>query len=165
MKPTIKFVALRAVAKRLLKSGYAADDIVDAMKTARAWTAKALAAEIDRKRHEADQRPSTVAIPHALVKAFTAADAFAREHSLHAPMLRNAVMTKCAAAMQTHGLDVGETMIRLAVVLRDLESQQTWTADELYLRLLRADIPRFPGQLADYPDAMQRAWTNRYWRV
>lgn len=164
-KPTIAFLALRGVAFRLLKSGYADNDIVDAMKTAKAWTAKALAGEIDRKKHEAEQRPTTVAIPHSLVKAFAAAEPFLNEHGLRWPGLRHAVMTKCASAMSVHGFDVGETMVRLAIVMRDLDGVAQWTADELYLRLLRVDMDRFAGNVADYPDAMRRAYTNRYWRV
>lgn len=164
-KPTIEFNPLRAVAKRLIKSGYADDEIVDAMKTAKAWTAKALAAEIDGKKAKAENRLTTDTIPHRLVKAFTKAQPFFDAHAMMIPNTRAAVMSTCARAMAHHGLDVGEVMLRLAVVLRDV-SGASWTADELYLRLLRMEaVDRFAGDLADYPDAMRRAYTNRYWRA
>jgi len=164
-KPTIEFMALRAVAKRLIKSGHADDDIIDAMKSSRTWTAKSLAAEIARKKAEADQRPATVAIPHALVKAFTKAGPFFDERRIAGRAMIAALMRICARAMANHGLDVGETMLRLAVVVRNVGDEMA-TDDELYLAVLRCDqVDRFAGELADYPDAMRRAYTNRYWRA
>lgn len=164
LKPTIAFLALRAVAKKLLASGHEPDVIVDAMKTARAWTAKALAAEIDRKRHEAEGRVATTGIPHAVVKACTLAEPFFRAHNV-AP--RDA-MRRVARAMQAgQQLAVGETMLRLAVVCRDWTMAGTAIEldNEFFKRLIYCEgVPRSTEQPADYADAMERAYQNRRWQ-
>lgn len=163
--PTIRFVALAGVAKRLLTSGYAEDDIVDAMKTARAWTAKQLAAEIDRKRADAESRTVTVSVPHGLVRAFAKAEVWLGQHGIP-PKGRPFVMNTCARLMSNHGFGVGETMIRLAIALRNTEGTNV---DEtgFYTAMLTLDraVDRFADDLPDYPAAMDAAWTNRYWRA
>ena len=158
LRPTIVFPALRKVASKLLEAGHQPDDIVDAMKTARSWTAKSLSAEIARKRALAEERPTTVAIPHALVRAFAKAEPFfARRHPMKLNRAgQNEMMVRCSM-MLARGFDVGETMIRLSLVLR-AGDDSTWA-------LANVECPRFPGELDDYADSMERAWTNRRWNV
>ncbi len=156
LKPTIDFLPLRAVAKRLLKSGNQHDEIVDAMKTARAWTAKALADEIARKRALAEERTTTVAIPHSIVRAFGKAKPFFSRHAVISWPLERDLMVRCASLM-ARGFGIGETMIRLALALR-VDDWNQWS-------LANVDCPRFDGELDDYADAMERAWVNRRWSV
>lgn len=158
LRPTIVFPALRKVASKLLEAGHQPDDIVDAMKTARSWTAKSLSAEIARKRALAEERPTTVAIPHVLVRAFAKAEPFfARRHPMKLNRAgQNEMMVRCSM-MLARGFDVGETMIRLSLVLR-AGDDSTWA-------LANVECPRFPGELDDYADSMERAWTNRRWNV
>lgn len=158
LKPTVEYMALRAVARRLLKSGHQPDDIVDAMKTARAWTAKALADEIGAKKHASEGQPSTAAIPHALVRAFAKAQPFfdRRWGGLEKPV-RVEAMRRCAQLVSA-GYGIGETMVRLAIVVRVGNPMADYA-------LQNVPIPRFEGELDDYADAMERAWTNRTWSV
>jgi hypothetical protein len=158
LRPTIVFPALRKVASKLLEAGHQPDDIVDAMKTARSWTSKSLSDEIARKRALAEERPTTVAIPHALVRAFAKAEPFfARRHPMKLNRAgQNEMMVRCSM-MLARGFDVGETMIRLSLVLR-AGDDSTWA-------LANVECPRFPGELDDYADSMERAWTNRRWNV
>ncbi len=158
VRPTIEYKSLRAVVKRLQKSKHADVDIIDAMKTARSWTSKSLSDEIARKRALAEERPTTVAIPHALVRAFAKAEPFfARRHPMKLNRAgQNEMMVRCSM-MLARGFDVGETMIRLSLVLR-AGDDSTWA-------LANVECPRFPGELDDYADSMERAWTNRRWNV
>ena len=158
LRPTIVFPALRKVASKLLEAGHQPDDIVDAMKTARSWTSKSLSDEIARKRALAEERPTTVAVPHALVRAFAKAEPFfARRHPMKLNRAgQNEMMVRCSM-MLARGFDVGETMIRLSLVLR-AGDDSTWA-------LANVECPRFPGELDDYADSMERAWTNRRWNV
>lgn len=156
LDPTIEFPALQAVVKRLLKSHHLDDEIVDAMKTARAWTAKALADEIARKRALAEERTTTVAIPHSIVRAFGKAKPFFGRHAVISWPLERDLMVRCASLM-ARGFGVGETMIRLALALR-VDDWNQWS-------LANVDCPRFSGELDDYADAMERAWVNRRWSV
>lgn len=158
LRPTIVFPALRKVASKLLEAGHQPDDIVDAMKTARSWTSKSLSDEIARKRALAEERPTTVAIPHALVRAFAKAEPFfARRHPMKLNRAgQNEMMVRCSM-MLARGFDVGETMIRLSLVLR-AGDDSTWA-------LANVECPRFPGELDDYADSMERAWVNRRWNV
>lgn len=167
LKPTINFLGLRAVAKNLLKAGHEPDSIVDAMKTARAWTAKALAAEITRKRAEAEQRTTSVAIPHGVVKAFALAEPWLTRHGISGP----SGMPIVARAMKLGGLEVGEAMLRLAVVFRDFHRGETdgvnWYVNPALAFAQKIafceSVPRSSEQPADYPDAMERAFQNRRW--
>ena len=158
LKPTIGHDALRGVVGQLRKAGHQPDDIVDAMKTARGWTRKVLADEIARKRALAEERPTTAAIPHVLVRAFAKAEPFfARRHPMKLNRAgQNEMMVRCSM-MLARGFDVGETMIRLSLVLR-AGDDSTWA-------LANVECPRFPGELDDYADSMERAWTNRRWNV
>jgi len=158
LRPTIVFPALRKVASKLLEAGHQPDDIVDAMKTARSWTSKSLSDEIARKRALAEERTTTVAVPHALVRAFAKAEPFfARRHPMKLNRAgQNEMMVRCSM-MLARGFDVGETMIRLSLVLR-AGDDSTWA-------LANVECPRFPGELGDYADSMERAWTNRRWNV
>lgn len=158
LRPTIVFPALRKVASKLLEAGHQPDDIVDAMKTARSWTSKSLSDEIARKRALAEERPTTAAIPHVLVRAFAKAEPFfARRHPMKLNRAgQNEMMVRCSM-MLARGFDVGETMIRLSLVLR-AGDDSTWA-------LANVECPRFPGELDDYADSMERAWVNRRWNV
>ena len=69
---------------------------------------------------------------------------------------QNEMMVRCSM-MLARGFDVGETMIRLSLVLR-AGDDSTWA-------LANVECPRFPGELDDYADSMERAWTNRRWNV
>jgi len=158
LKPTIVFPALRKVAEKLLEAGHQPDDIVDAMKTAKAWTAKALGDEIGAKKHASEGQPSTAAIPHALVRAFAKAQPFfdRRWGGLEKPA-RVEAMRRCAQLVSA-GYGIGETMVRLAIVVRAGNPMVDYA-------LQNVPIPRFEGELDDYPDAMERAWTNRTWSI
>lgn len=168
-KPTIEFHALRAVAKRLIKSDYVEDEIIDAMKTSKAWTAKALSTEIVAKRHRAAGTTSTVAVAHVVVKAFAAAEPWLRPtvegwSGDDWKVLRNRLMLTCSRAITNQGFDIGETMIRLAICMRAV-NVATATDDEWYFSIVRCNVERFSGELANYPDAMRRAYTNQHWNV
>lgn len=158
LRPTIVFPALRKVASKLLEAGHQPDDIVDAMKTARSWTSKSLSDEIARKRALAEERPTTVAIPHAIVRAFAKADHFFWQHFPHhwTKPMASMWMRRCAS-LASQGYGTGETMIRLSLALRANDTSE-WA-------LRNVECPRFPGELDDYADAMERAWTNRRWNV
>lgn len=160
LEPTIGFPALMGNAKKLLEVGHQPDDIVDAMKTARGWTRKQLADEITRKRALAEERPTTAAIPHALVRAFAKAEPFFQRHSVgFTPKAKAHTMRYCAGLV-AQGYGVGETMIRLALALRQgaMDLDRPWALNNV-------DCPRFEGELDDYADAMERAWVNRRWNV
>lgn len=155
-KPTIAYLALVAVAKRLLKSGHEPDEIVDAMKNARAWTAKALSDEIARRRALAEDRAS-LAIPHAVVQACTKSSAWLLSHGFP---VRDAmtVVARFMKSVATH--NVGESMLRMAIAIRSDAD-----VDDVYAGMWRANVDRFTGGLDDYPDAMERAYRNQYWRA
>lgn len=157
LKPTIDFLPLRSVAKNLLKSGHQPDDIVDAMKTARSWTAKSLSDEIARKRALAEERTTTVAVPHAIVRAFAKAEPFFDRHRTGATKEERQHWMRLATTLRHSGYDIGETMIRLALALR-ADWITTWSLQNI-------ECPRFPGELDDYADSMERAWVNRRWNV
>ena len=155
LRPTIDFLPLRGVVKRLLKSGHEPDAIIDAMKTSKAWTAKALSQEIARRRADIDRTAVGGAIPHAIVRAFAKAAPFFERHQIE----REAVhyWMRRAGLAASGGYGPGETMIRVALAVR-AENATTWA-------LMDAQVPRFEGELDDYADAMERAWTNRRWSV
>lgn len=157
LRPTIVFPALRKVASKLLEAGHQPDDIVDAMKTARSWTSKSLSDEIARKRALAEERPTTVAVPHAIVRAFAKAEPFFDRHRTGATKEERQHWMRLATTLRHSGYDIGETMIRLALALR-ADWITTWSLQNI-------ECPRFPGELDDYADSMERAWTNRRWNV
>lgn len=157
LKPTIGFLPLCSVAKNLLKSGHQPDDIIDAMKTARSWTSKSLSDEIARKRALAEERTTTVAVPHAIVRAFAKAEPFFDRHRTGATKEERQHWMRLATTLRHSGYDIGETMIRLALALR-ADWITTWSLQNI-------ECPRFPGELDDYADSMERAWTNRRWNV
>lgn len=161
LKPTIVFPALRKVADKLLEAGHQPDAIIDAMKTAKAWTAKALATEIETKRLAAEGKPVGSVIPHALVRAFARARPFLTERGLSKEQTQE-IMRVCARMIEHGGYDVGETMVRLALALR---FDDNTSFKDFYLPMVRVPIQRFDGPLDDYNDAMVRAWTNRTWNV
>lgn len=162
LRPTIVFPALRKVASKLLEAGHQPDDIVDAMKTARSWTSKSLSDEIARKRALAEERPTTVAVPHSIVRAFAKAEPFFDRNVPSLLGTQKPILMQRCAELLVRGFGVGETMIRLALALRAMPpidvGTRKWVLDNV-------ECPRFPGELDDYADSMERAWTNRRWNV
>jgi len=156
-EPVTKFMALRSVAKVLQKRGYGRDEIIDAMKTARLMTAKSLSDEIAAKRHAAEGTVNTAAIPQALVRAWVRAKPWIKG-KVDASDETLDYWLRCCAAQMRFGYGVGETMIRFAVALRANNVTSFGLTDV-------QGVDRFVGELADYPDAMERAWRNRYWRA
>lgn len=156
-EPVTKFMALRSVAKVLQKRGYGRDEIIDAMKTSRLMTAKSLSDEIAAKRHAAEGTVNTAAIPQALVRAWVRAKPWIKG-KVDASDETLDYWLRCCAAQMRFGYGVGETMIRFAVALRANNVTSFGLTDV-------QGVDRFAGELADYPDAMERAWRNRYWRA
>lgn len=160
-KPTIEFLGLVAVTKRLLKSGHQPDDILDAMRTARAWTAKSLDAQIALRKAERENTVSSLAVPAAVVKAVSQAGVFLREQDLACPMPAQHI---AVARLGTMGYGVGESICRLAVALRF--DPKIASIDALVKAMLAVNtVGRFDGPLDDYADVARRAWTNRGWRA
>lgn len=160
-KPTIEFLALVAIAKRLLKSGREPDEIVDAMSTSRGWAAKTVDAEIVRRRAERDGTVSTIAVPAATVQAVTKAGEWFNERQVATPMH---IQLVAAARVGTMGFGIGETVCRLAVALK--HDPTVADVDVLVKTMLKSNtVERFDGPLDNYSDAARRAWTNRGWRA
>ena len=113
--------------------------------------------EIARKRALAEERPTTVAVPHAIVRAFAKAEPFFDRHRTGATKEERQHWMRLATTLRHSGYDIGETMIRLALALR-ADWITTWSLQNI-------ECPRFPGELDDYADSMERAWTNRRWNV
>lgn len=157
-RPVTGFLALRSVSNLLLKRGYDRDEIIDAMKTSRVMTAKSLSDEIARKRHAADGTVNTAAVPAALVRAWVRAKPWIKGKAFGASDETLDYWLRCCAAQMRFGYGVGETMIRFAVALR-ANNVTTFGLTDVQ------GVDRFEGELADYPDAMERAWRNRYWRA
>ena len=132
------------------------------MKTARGWTRKVLADEIARKRALAEERPTTVAVPHSIVRAFAKAEPFFDRNVPSLLGTQKPILMQRCAELLVRGFGVGETMIRLALALRAMPpidvGTRKWVLDNV-------ECPRFPGELDDYADAMERAWVNRRWNV
>lgn len=153
--PTQTFLALRAVARSLAKRGYTDDEIVDAMKLTKVMTAKAVSDEAAAARHAKAETVNTQRIPAGVVRAFAKCDNWFHSRGvMMTPADRQRWMRLCAAQVN-FGFGVGETMLRMAVALRD-QNESVWALSD-------AKIDRFPGEPADYPDAMERAYRNRHW--
>ena len=164
-EPVVGFLGIRAIAKKLLKAGYATDDIVTAMQTARAMNQKAVQDEIERQARIAAGQRVGPAIPGHVVRAFIGARTWIVGHIEYgdrvATLTDADLMTIVAWFCETQRWGVGETMLRMAVALRAQPKDTT----ELRAGMWRANVDRFPGELADYPDAMERAYRNQYWRA
>lgn len=161
--PVSPFQALRSVATALAKKGYTSDEIVDGFKETRVMSAKAVQDIIDRARAAAEGRTVGPAIPQSVLRAFLSARQWLIDHGVTVEQLP-ALMQMVAGFHLAHGFGVGEMMLRLAVALREQPDSMA-AMDEFRGRLWRAQVDRFPGELADYPDAMERAYRNRYWRA
>lgn len=155
--PGQKFTALRSVAGNLLKRGYTPDEIIDAMKATKVMTAKAVTDEAAKQKHAREQTASTQAIPASIVRAFAKCEPwFERRGLMRTSSEKADWMLLCATQIRL-GYGPGETMMRLAVALR--------SGNNSPFALTDAQVDRFNGEPADYPDAMERAYTNRAWRA
>lgn len=153
--PTSEFKAVMGLAKRLLKSGYGHDEIVDALKNAKVMTAKALSDDLAATKHKRDETPNTQRIPASIVRAFAKCEPwFARRNLMLTGAQRQHWMQLCASQVN-FGYGPGETMLRMAVALRS-DNASTWGLSD-------AKVDRFNGEIADYPDAMERAYVNQAW--
>ena len=161
--PVSTFQAIRSVATACAKRGYTSDEIVDAMIRSRVMSAKAVQDEIERGR-SATEGNLGPAVPQAVLRAFVGARPWLYDKGLGGDnwMAAMQVVTRFVKG----GFGVGETMLRLAVARRDARAV-LYRQDvmELPFAMYRASVDRFPGELADYPDAMERAYRNRFWRA
>lgn len=154
--PTTEFKAIMGLAKRLLKSGYEHDEIVDALKNAKVHTAKALSDDLAAARHKHADTPNTQKIPASIVRAFAKCEPwFERRGLMQKHQTERAYWMRLCASQVNFGYGPGETMLRMAIALR--------TNNATAFALSDAKVERFNGELADYPDAMERAYTNREW--
>lgn len=159
--PAYAFKSLMSVASACLKAGYDPDEIVAAMHKTRVMSAQGVTQTINEFRRAAETATTGPAIPGPVVKAFGAASPWLARCGWQIDP--QAVMAAVTYFVTRHGFGVGETMLRLAVAIRD--QGQTMTTDSLIEWMWKAKVDRFPGELADYPDAMERAFRNRYWRA
>lgn len=155
-KPVSPYLGIRAVAKSLLNAGFAVDEIVDGFKATKVMTAKAVSDLILASRRAKEDAVGP-AIPHSVVKATAAAQKWIEERQGEVVLARLAV----TYFVSHHGFGVGEAMLRYAVAVREGHT----TKEDLVAAMWKAKIDRFAGELADYPDAMERAFRNRYWRA
>lgn len=153
--PTQDFKALMAVTRALLKRGYESDQIVDAMKTTKVMTAKAVSDEAAEQKHKHDETPNTQRIPAAIVRAFAKAEPWFLRRCIMQKQTEKAHWMRLCASQVNFGYGPGETMLRMAVALR--------TNNATTFALADAKVERFNGELADYPDAMERAYVNQAW--
>lgn len=153
-------MALVSVVKASLTREYGDDEILDAMKQ-EPWTltAKRVIKRVGGDRLTRENRPSTAAIPSEVVRAMTDAKPWFTQRWPGLPKDRNwSVMMQDVAHLVRLGYGVGESMIRLAVGMRESRFGEAFW-------LLNIDVPRFAGGLADYPDSMERAYKNRGWKL
>jgi hypothetical protein len=157
--PVYAFPALMSICRSLLKAGYDPDEIVEAMHTTKVMTAQAVKAEVlaaERRRKEQVGMPIPGPVVHAMADAKPFLD---QRTTIPVKMLMEAV----AYFVTRHSFGLGETMLRLAVALR---AQPAIAFPEtLQAAMWRAQVDRFPGNLVDYPDAMERAYRNQFWRA
>lgn len=156
VNPVSPYLGLRSIAKSLLTTGYEVDEIIDAMKRTRVMTAKAVADEAAAARKSRDGSLGPP-IPQSVFRAFLAAEDWITQKQGDVAQAREAV----SYFVSRHKFGTGETMLRYAVALREGNT----TRDDLVAAMWKANIDRFPGEIADYTDAMERAYRNRYWRA
>lgn len=154
--PVTPYLGLRSVAKSLLNVGFGTDEIIDAMKRTKVMTAKAVSDEAlaARKRAAGEVGP---AIPQPVFRAIIAAEKWIIERQGNVAHAREAV----SYFVGRHGFGVGEAMLRFAVAVREGHPDK----ETLIAAMWKANIDRFAGELSDYPDSMERAFRNRYWRA
>lgn len=156
-EPSTDYLGLVSIARNLLKRGYGPDEIIDAMKATKVMTAKAVSDEAAKQKHAREQTASTQAIPASIVRAFAKCEPwFERRGLMRTSSEKADWMLLCATQIRL-GYGPGETMMRLAVALR--------SGNNSPFALTDAQVDRFNGEPADYPDAMERAYTNRAWRA
>ncbi len=159
--PAQKFGILMSVAIACLKRGYPDDEILDAMKLERrGLTAAKVIDRIGQTRRENEGRPATSAIPGEIVRAMLAAKPwFERRWQLPWIVSNWPRLMQVVAANVRRGYGIGETLIRLAIAMRQPERME----DAFWL--MNIDIPRFSGELADVPGSMEVAYKNRGWKA
>lgn len=153
--PTQNFLALQSITKSLSKAGYTSDEIVDAMKATKVMTAKAVTDVAGEQKHKRDDTPNTQAIPAAIVRAFAKCELWFERRGFMQKQSEKAYWMRLCASQTNFGYGPGETMLRMAVALRNNNATTFALTD--------AKIERFNGELADYPDAMERAYVNQAW--
>ena len=153
--PTMTFLALQGVTGALFRAGYTPDEIIDAMKFTKVMTAKAVADQAAAQKHAREQTTNTQAIPAAVVRAFAKCEPWFNKRGFMSTSAERGRWMRLCASQISFGYGPGETMLRMAVVLR--------TGDSLPFALSNANVDRFNGEPADYPDAMERAYVNQFW--
>ena len=153
--PTQTFLVLQGLAKLLVKAGYSRDEIIDAMKATKWMNAMALTAVAAEQKHKRDDTPNTQAIPAAIVRAFAKCEPWFQRRDLMRRPTESIYWMRLCASQVNFGYGPGETMLRMAVALR--------TGNATTFALSDAKVERFNGELADYPDAMERAYVNQAW--
>lgn len=160
--PVSAFQAVRAVATALAKKGYTADEIVDGLKATRVMSAKAVQDEIEQQRRRAENAAGPV-VPQSVLRAFHAAQPWLRSRDVMFDVDgQRARLMRLVAGFVAQGFGVGEAMLRMAVAYRAANPHDD---EAMRAAMWRARVDRFPGELADYPDAMERAFHNQYWRA
>lgn len=159
--PVSPFQALRSVATALAKKGYEGDEIVDGLKRTRVMSAKAVQDEIETQRRRAEGATGRV-IPNGVVRAFADSKQWLLDHGVVQQQVP--ALMELVASFVAREFGVGETMLRLAVALRS-QPDSAAALNSFRALIYRAKVDRFPGELADYPDAMERAFRNQYWRA
>ena len=154
-QPTTEFMALFGIAKRMLKSGYQHDEIVDAMKLTKVMNAKGVADAAAELKHKRDGTTNTRAVPASIVRAFAKCEPWFERRGIMQTKEERAYWMRLCATQVSLGYGPGEIMLRMAVALRANNATTFALSD--------AKVDRFNGELADYPDAMERAYTNRAW--
>lgn len=161
-QPAEKFLALRAAVKGCLTRGYAEDEILDAMKREpRAITVKRLIERIGFHRREAENRASTAVIPTAVLADVTTAAPWFEERWPGWLKVNRVRVMETLATLNRWGYGVGESMIRMAVAMRDPEAALNPTT------LTAVQINRFSGRLAQEHMlvSLEAAYRNRSWRA
>lgn len=156
-EPSTDYLGLVSIARNMLKRGYTSDEIVDAMKTTKVMTAKAVSDEAAKQKHAREATTTTQSIPASIVRAFAKCEPWFERHGLMQTSSEKADWMLLCATQIRLGYGHGETMMRLAVALR--------SGNNSPFALTDANVDRFNGEPADYPDAMERAYTNRAWRA
>lgn len=154
-QPTTKYLALRSIAKALLKAGYERDEIIDAMKLTKVMNAKSVADVAGESKHKREGTASGRAIPASIVRAFAKCEPWFERRGIMQTQEERAYWMRLCATQVSLGYGPGEIMLRMAVALRANNATTFALSD--------AKVDRFNGEIADYPDAMERAYTNRAW--
>lgn len=156
--PVAPFHGLRAVATALAKRGYAASEIAEGMWTAKAMTAKAVGDEIAARRRMANETLGPP-VPASVVRAFTDARQWFTEH----PHVNSAIGMPVVASFLRSNYGIEETMLRLAVAASMMPA--IWYPEQLRELMWAAKVDRFTDRGLCLPEAMERAFRNKFWRA